>query len=253
MTKITSEQNANVKWAASLQIKKYRDEHDAFVVEGKSPVLDAMRNGWDVAAVFSVAADTDFTDVPPERFFIVTDAILEKITRKTNPQSVVAVFKRRYGKKIPDNAGGPVLPVLEEIRDGGNLGTIMRSCHALGLKHIILLGSCCDPFAPEVVRASMGSFSFVDVVPVTHEEFARWYRANPNKTLVGTCLTNKARDYRDIDYTGTLLIMGNEQKGLSAPMRDMCRDHARIPMPGGTESLNVAIATTLILYEAARP
>jgi TrmH family RNA methyltransferase len=252
MTTITSMQNERVKWAASLQLKKYRDDENAFLVEGKEPTLKAMYNGWDVLAVFSGAADADFAAVPVDRFFVVTSAILEKITRKTNPQPIVAVFKRRVADHMPDNTGGLVVPVLEEIRDGGNLGTIMRTCHALGLGHLVLVGNCCDPFAPDVVRASMGSFSFVNIISVSQDNFMQWCRQNPKRTLIATDVV-KAKDYRTVDYAGALLLMGNEQKGLSAALGDMCRERVKIPMPGGTESLNVAIATTLLLYEAVRP
>jgi len=252
MIEITSLANEKVKLAAALHQKKYRSETGLFLVEGQEPVLDAVKNGWKLAAIFALKDDAAYKAQPEEKLFKVTAEILEKISRKTNPPEVIGVFHKRLHEEMDQRPDQVVLPALEEVRDGGNLGTVMRSCHALGLKHILLIGNCCDPFAPEVIRASMGSFSFIELTHLSHDDFLKWFRKHPNTALIGTDVLN-AKDYREADYRNTVLLLGNEQKGLSLQMKDLCAERVKIPMPGGTESLNLAIAATLVLYEAVRP
>jgi TrmH family RNA methyltransferase len=234
---ISSTTNERVKLAASLHQKKYRDEHGLFLVEGQEMIGMAQANGWETAHLFTL----DET---------ATLEVLQKISKKDNPQDVIAVFKKKLSAAWPV-AIDTVLPALEEIRDPGNLGTIMRTCHALGLKQILLVGQCCDPYAPETIRASMGSFAYVEIVTATTDELVAWKKNNPSANWIGTDVA-RATDYREADYTGAMLLLGNEQKGLNHKLKDVCTANVKIPMPGGTESLNVAMAATLLLYEARK-
>jgi RNA methyltransferase, TrmH family len=254
MKTIISPQNDLVKLAVSLHLKKYRDEYGLFLVEGQGMILMALKYGWDADVIFIHQEDQIAQDLLlnyENQIVLTSDEILEKISKKDNPQPVIGVFKQRHAAALPDKFDLPV-PALEEIRDPGNLGTIMRSCHALGIETIVLVGNCCDPFSPETVRASMGSFAAVTAFPITQEDFIRWVQQRMNLPIIGTDVQD-ATDYRHISYQGAVVLMGNEQKGLSKQLREVCTMRAHIPMPGGTESLNVAIATTLLLYEARRP
>ncbi len=243
--KITSLANEKVKLAAALHQKKYREETGLFLVEGRDPVSDAIKNGWELMMGFSLGDREG-------GFYNVSQEILEKITKKTNPPDLVGVFRKKMKTELGDRPDQVVFPALEEVRDGGNLGTILRTCHALGLRHLLLIGNCCDPFAPEVIRASMGSFSFIELTHLSHDDFLKWFRKHPNTALIGTDAGN-AKDYREADYRNTVLLLGNEQKGLSLQLKDLCAERVKIPMPGGTESLNLAVSAALVLYEAVRP
>jgi TrmH family RNA methyltransferase len=250
MTKsVTSVQNPIVKQAASLHLKKYRDETGLFLVEGEAMVSLALRYGWLAETIFVLDEHNSVISKNDKTIFVSKEA-LEKISKKENPQSVIGVFQQRKSTVLPPVIN-KMLPAFEEIRDPGNLGTILRSCHALDIKQILLIGHCCDPHAPETIRASMGSFSVVEVIATTVEEFINWTRMQGNTPIIGTDVLD-ATDYRHIPYQNSIILMGNEQKGLSPALKDICTMRAHIPMPGGTESLNVAIATTLLLYEALR-
>lgn len=227
---ITSLTNPAVKLAASLHQKKYRDETGLFLVEGEEMIAMAVAQGWKIAHDFVLRQSA-------------TAEILKKISKKDNPQPRIAVFKKKPFSALPTHID-TVLPALEEIRDPGNLGTILRTCHALGLKHLLLVGECCDLYAPETIRASMGSFAFVECIAASQKELIQ-----SQLRLIGTDVVD-ATNYRQIDYTGAVLVLGNEQKGLSPELKRACTANAHIPMPGGAESLNVAMAATLLLYEA---
>jgi TrmH family RNA methyltransferase len=259
---ITSPANERVKLAASLHQKKYRDEHGLFLVEGREMIDMALANHFEAETIFLTASPAQagvhraagktgpLLSQGIRDMVEVTTEVMQKISKKDNPQDVIAVFKKKLSAAWPV-AIDTALPALEEIRDPGNLGTIMRTCHALGLKQILLVGQCCDPYAPETIRASMGSFAYVEIVTATTDELVAWKKNNPSANWIGTDVA-RATDYREADYTGALLLLGNEQKGLSGTLKSACNNNVRIPMPGGTESLNVAMAATLLLYEARK-
>jgi TrmH family RNA methyltransferase len=230
--KITSLQNPIVKLAASLHLKKYRDETKLFLVEGQEMIALALKHEWELHHLFEL----DKTATPE---------ILAKITKKDNPQSHVAIFHQKEFQSLPTQPEQPLLG-LEEIRDPGNLGTILRSCHAVGMKQLLLIGDCCDAYAPETIRASMGSFAAVTILHCTGDALTQ-----SKHRLIGTDVVN-ATDYRSIDYTKAIIVLGNEQKGLSPTLKQACHENLHIPMPGGTESLNVAMAATLIAYQTVK-
>ena len=253
--KITSAQNDTVKLAASLHQKKYRDEEGLFLVEGPEMVSMALQKKWELKYLFIRDGRAEFEIMFlgfKDKIVSVSDAVLEKISKRDNPQPVIAVFHKRTQNDIPGVYEQPILPALEEVRDPGNLGTIMRSCHALGLEYLVLIGNCCDAFAPETIRASMGSFAAISLVTISERAFLEWHAGHPKTSVIATDV-DEAADYRRVRYDKAVLLMGNEQKGVSPGLKGICDQRAHIPMPGGTESLNVAIATTLLLYEAMRP
>lgn len=246
---ITSLQNQLVKDAVSLHQKKYRDKFGLFLVEGEEPCLQALKNGWEVVALF-VMPDQAGIHLDPglsrndDKIVVTTSEILQKISKKDNPQPVIGLFEQRL-QKTPLQADFTL--ALEEIRDPGNLGTILRTAHAVGVKNLVLVGQCCDPFNPEVIRASMGSFSAIHLCMMNADELLVWQKQN-NLALLGTDVTD-ATDYRQTNYTKAILVMGNEQKGLSPELKKHCTARVNIPMPGGTESLNLSVATALLLYQ----
>lgn len=241
MKEITSLQNPLVKLAASLQQKKYRDETGLFLVEGQVPCMDAIARGWECEHLFVL----DAIDVAQDNAIIVSRDILEKISKKDNPQNVIGVFHQRHAS---EPAQADFYLALEEIRDPGNLGTIMRTAHAVDRPHIILIGDCCDAFSFEAIRASMGSFSFVQLTHMDRDAFLQWQAAR-GLALLGTDVV-QADDYRQADYNNAVVVMGNEQKGISAKIKKSCTGRIKIPMPGGTESLNLSVASALVLYQA---
>ena len=175
--------------------------------------------------------------------------MLEKLASKENPQTMLAVFRQRWST-APEPAAVPgeaVWLALEEVRDPGNLGTIIRTTDAVGGAGIVLIGASCDPYSREAVRASMGSIFAVPLVRMTREEFTGW-RAGWPGDVVGTA-PKAPDDFRRVSYRGpSLLLMGSEGPGLSAELGETCTRLVRIPMAGLLDSLNLAVATALVLY-----
>lgn len=248
---ITSAANPTIKRIKSLAQKKYRDEEGLFIVEGLRHVTDALNAGWIADMVAYDAAVKDQIQLPKTgaHFIETNPEMLSRMTGRDNAQDVIGVFKHRWNE-LKDVTDGTWV-ALENVRDPGNLGTIARTAHASGAQGIILIGQTCDPWSPEAVRASMGSFAAMQFIRASIEDFNQW-RGHFRGRVVGTHVL-RAEDYRDIPYTAPLiLLMGNEQNGLSQAALDSCDQIAKIPMNPGAESLNLAVATGILLYEVMR-
>jgi TrmH family RNA methyltransferase len=177
---------------------------------------------------------------------------MSAMTRKDNPQMVVGVYEQQLlGPKDINPAGTTLWVALDRVRDPGNLGTIIRTVDAVGGAGVMLVGDCTDPFAVEAVRATMGSLFHVPLAKLTKEEFKSLAGKWPG-TVAATHLKGSV-DYRTPDYAEpVLLVMGNEQKGLEDDMAAACRTLIRIPQVGQADSLNLAVATGVALYEIRR-
>ncbi|MDQ6434653.1 RNA methyltransferase [Mesorhizobium sp. LHD-90] len=259
---VTSLANPLVKDLKALALKKFRDQHNAFLAEGLKLVIDALDLGWRVKTL--VFAKSSLGNPAVEKVAArvvakggdvleVSDKIISAITRRDNPQTVIGVFEQRL-TKLSDvrPSGGDVWVALDRVRDPGNLGTVLRTADAVGAKGVILVGETTDPFALETVRATMGSIFAVPVARATPEAFAAW-RKGFSGLLVGTHLKG-AVDYRSVDYAGkpVVLLMGNEQQGLPDALADACDRLVRIPQAGRADSLNLAVATGVMLFEIRR-
>jgi len=261
-TRITSLQNDRVKAIRALEMRKARRETSQFVAEGAAVLISARDHGWQPEIlVLGPEAEanpitrplTAWAERAKADCLHVSGPVLEKLASKDNPQSVMAVFQQRWiDVPKPEVVGSDALWIaLEEIRDPGNLGTIIRTADAAGAAGIILVGQTCDPYSREAVRASMGSIFAVPLARLEHDAFhvlARGWKGE----VVGTHL-NGRQDFRAVTYAGPcLLVMGNEGAGLSANAAAACRRLVRIPMVGSLDSLNLAVATGLMLYEIRR-
>jgi TrmH family RNA methyltransferase len=163
---------------------------------------------------------------------------------------VIGVFDQTFAA-LTDLAprAAEVWAALQAVRDPGNLGTIVRTADAAGLGGVILVGDCCDPYSVEAVRATMGSIFAVPLYKASVAEFIAW-RGDWPGSVVGALLTATA-DYRKADYRRpTLILMGNEQSGLPPELADLCDVNVKIPMRGRADSLNLAVATGVMIYAA---
>lgn len=260
---VTSLANPLVKDIKALALKKFRDEQHAFMAEGLKLVIDALDLGWSIRtlvfaksargnqAVEKVAARTVAAG---GTVLEVTEKVLTAITRRDNPQAVVGVFAQRLVPlKDIRPAAGDVWVALDRVRDPGNLGTVIRTVDAVGAKGVILIGDATDPFSLETVRATMGSIFAVPVAKASQEAFLAW-RKGFSGLVAGTHLKG-AVDYRSVDFTGrpVVLLMGNEQQGLTEELAESCDRLLRIPQAGRADSLNLAVATGVMLFEIRRP
>ena len=174
--------------------------------------------------------------------------MMTSVSAQKNPPRQIGVFRQRWCPYADPNG---CWVALEDMRDPGNLGTIIRTADAAGVAGIILAGQSCDPWGPDCVRATMGSIFGVPLVRLQLADFLDLAKAWPGET-VGTHL-QATQSYRRNYKSPALLVMGSEGKGLSEQAAKACNSLVRIPMKDGAQSLNVAIATALILYEALKP
>lgn len=258
--RITSLANPLVKEIRALAQKKHRDETGLFIAEGQKLVRDAVDGGWPVEMLAYAAAGANesaigalaaSTKASGGTVLEVSGQVLEKITRRENPQNVVGVFRQRFAPETAIGSDG-IWVALDRVRDPGNLGTIIRTADAAGLQGVALVGASCDPFGLEAVRATMGSIFHMPLAK-TGEDGLIAQAKRHGARLIGTHLSAAAIDYREADYRQPLiLLMGNEQQGLTEKLSAACNALVRIPMRGKADSLNLAVSTGLMIYEALR-
>ncbi len=256
---ITSLTNPLVKTVRGLHLRKEREASGLFLAEGLKIAAEAVDCGRapkilmygpeaaDHPVLRRIAATTHTAG---GEVLEVTRDILEKVSRRDNPQTVVAVFDQIFAPlETLAPASASVWVALQAVRDPGNLGTIVRTADSAGCGGVILVGECCDPYSVEAVRATMGSIFAVPLYRADVPAFLSW-RARWPGSVVGTLLTAET-DYRAADYRRpSLILMGNEQAGLPANLAAACDVAVKIPMRGRADSLNLAVATGIMIYAA---
>lgn len=266
---ISSPSNPRIKSIKALAMKKNREREGVFLAEGQKLVTDALQQGWTIRTLLHSRRDArehgkgdQIADLAAKvralggDILVTNDKLLTSITRKDNPQTVVAVIEQAVSPLTSVVARQDECWVaLDRVRDPGNLGTIVRTVDALGVKGVVLVGDSTDPFALEAVRATMGSLFHVALVKATEAEFIEFtnqWRADGG-IVTGTHLKG-AVDHRSIDYSTKpqLIVMGNEQQGMTNELVNACDNVVLISMSGAADSLNLAVATGIILFEARR-
>jgi TrmH family RNA methyltransferase len=260
---ITSLTNDRVKAIRALEMRKVRKETGLFVAEGASLLISARDHGFVPETLVYQAGTNDSGIVrglivwalkEGAEVLEVSEAVLAKLASKDNPQTVLGVFKQAFAQPPQPQNVDPTATwlALEEVRDPGNLGTIVRTCDAAGVSGVILAGACCDPYSIESIRATMGSVFAVPLVKMEREAFIALASSWPGD-VVATHLDAK-QDFRSIAYLGPeLVVMGSEGPGLSDAVAAACTRRVRIPMSGSLDSLNLAIATALTIYQIRGP
>jgi len=259
MEPIVSLHNPKVKQWAQLLDKKGRDKQGAYLVEGIHLVQEALKSQVHVEALLVsmergmpeevasfLGAETDAVCVP------VSEQVLAKCSDAQTPQPVVAVVRKAaVTAEALLAAVDSLVVVVDGVQDPGNLGTIIRSADAVGATGVVLGNGTVDVYNPKTVRSTMGSLFHLPIIeaalpPLLAEAKRQGIR------LVNTSL-QASRTCYETDWTGpTWLILGNEGKGVSPEVAGQVDDHIIIPMQGRAESLNVAMAATVLLFEAMR-
>jgi RNA methyltransferase, TrmH family len=259
---ITSLNNASVKAIRALRMRKVRRQTGLFTAEGASLLLMARAAGWSPRSLLFLAGSAErgvaaalvtWARSWGAECLEVSAAVLGKLAAKDNPQTMLGVFEQRWAPE-PDAARLPrsaLWLALEGVRDPGNLGTIIRTLDAVGASGAILVGNTVDPYAYDSVRASMGSIFNVPLLRQTTEGFLAW-RARFSGEVVAAEL-GAGEDFRARAYSRpALLMMGSEGAGLTPALAIAASRRVKIPMAGRLDSLNLAVATALMLYEIAR-
>lgn len=256
---ITSSANPLIKEIRALERKRERARSGLFIAEGARLALEAEEAGVrpryllfsaEAQARPAVRALIARMDAAGVDCVETSQRLLSQITRRDNPQNVIGVY-RQLDRQLSDfhMREHSLWVALEQVRDPGNLGTILRTADAVGAGGVILVEECCDPFSFESVRASMGSIFAVPLALAGLQELRSWCREGQGR-LIGTSLqTERRHDQLDVGAgTARVLLMGNEQAGLTAEAVAACDDLVRLPMRGRADSLNLAVATAVMLY-----
>ncbi|HUC58529.1 MAG TPA: RNA methyltransferase [Streptosporangiaceae bacterium] len=246
----------------SGQSRKYRREQNAFVVEGIQPVWRAVTAGWQIEAL--IADESLREDSPAAAMFaqqeaagvrsarLAHDLFLRLVSREGSPGLAAIVQARPASANDLMVTGDSVFVALHQIANPGNLGTIIRTVDAAGGAGVILIGDCADAYSPAAVKASMGSLFAVQVATArTADAFFEWADASQVTTLATS--GQAAREHWDTTYRPPLaVLLGSEGSGLPAEVLARASQSVRIPMTGTAESLNVAAAAAIVLYEIRR-
>lgn len=255
---ITGFSNPTVKYLRSLRDKKHRNRAGQFLVEGLRLLEDARASGR-VPKTLVMAEGRDPHDLLARlesgvlaaggEVIATTPDILSKITGKENAQSVAGVFDEwDTSLAALDRSSAPIWLAAQALRDPGNLGTMLRTCDAVGAGGLILIDDCADPFSVEAVRASMGAVFTVGVAQARWEEFVPWLRDGAGQ-LVAASLRG-AVPYRGAAYdTPCFILVGNESQGLPEAYEVECDLRVTMPMRGRADSLNAAVAGAVLAYE----
>ena len=236
----TSIENAKIKDIKKLNQKKYRDKTGLFLVEGEHLVLEAYKAGClkelllEENSIFPIDTEISY----------VSNNILTYISELETPPSMIGVCK----KKSFDNNYGSKILALDAIQDPGNLGTIIRSAVAFNIDTIILGKGTVDVYNSKVVRASQGMLFHINIVEDTLENIIPELKKN-GCNIIGTKVTH-GNSLKNIDKLSKfVIIMGNEGNGMSDSVSELCDSFIYIDMNEACESLNVGVATSIILYE----
>jgi TrmH family RNA methyltransferase len=257
---LASTRSASV--AAVLRLVRSREERQRtglFYTEGMRFISLALSNRFTKFETVVVSPDLlthpygrkllHILDAQGAPVLEVTPNVFRALSIAEEPQGIGAVLRQRWermDRARPDI--GLCWLALDTVRSPGNLGTLLRTMDAVGGAGLILLGDAVDPYAPDVIRATMGALFTQRFVRTNETEFARW-RARHGVTLIGTS-PRAADDYTALYYPERLVLwMGGERQGLSGEQMARCDRVVRIPMVGQSDSLNLAIATSVLLYQ----
>ena len=258
---ISSSANPLVKTLRSLDRKKARQETGLFLAEGARLVEQGLQAGWTLDSLVISASSIDRGFIQAlaakahkagTRTVQVPDRLAGQIARKDNPQSVIGAFRQQHRTldALPAAATGLWI-ALYEVRDPGNLGTILRTADCAGISGVLLINQCCDPYSVEAVRASMGSVFDVPFAEASFEAFDAW-RMKAGLSVIAASVNGTVRHTEADMQRGTVILMGNEQAGLPPEIEARCDTLCLIPMRGGADSLNLAQASAIMTYEAWR-
>lgn len=252
---ITSSSNPKVKYVHTLQSQpRKRKDANAFVIEGVRLIEEAIAVGWPFEFIFYDHTLSDrgraaLTALPPSAsgdVFEITSGVMAMISDTDSPQGILAVLKHHT---LPLPASPSFVILADQIRDPGNMGTILRTAEATGADMVIVSPGTVDPFSPKVMRAGMGAHFHLPIVTMPWQEIHRFLKGLP--IYLASSDASKPLWAVDFSQPSTLLI-GGEAFGASPLGEEMATDRVSIPMPGRAESLNAAVAAGIMMAEVMR-
>ncbi len=234
-----------IKLIISLQQKKFRNEYQLFVAEGEKVIRELMHSKFELEQIY--CTDSIFDDLNSTKITNISESDLNKISALSRANNCLALFKIPKFNELKDNE---LILVLDDIRDPGNLGTIIRLCDWFGINQLVCSLETVDVFNPKVVQATMGSLTRVNINYCDLNE----YLSKTNLPIFGTFMDGENIYKTNLPEKG-IIIMGNEANGISEKLEKLIQNRLSIPRFGAiqkTESLNVATATAIVLSEFSR-
>ena len=238
---------SQVKYIQNLGHKKFRDADGVFVAEGPKIVNELLQSDiLDLVQCFAteswLSAHDRFVKGREKLFIQTAEKDLERISFHSSPNQVLAIFTKPVFDQQKNGEGLTLL--MDNIQDPGNLGTIIRTADWFGVKRIVCSVDTVDVFNPKVVQSAMGSLIRVEMI---YTDLPEYVRANPEIPLYASSL--EGEELRENPrVSNAFLLMGNESKGISPILESLAKKRIRIPHKGGAESLNVAVATGILLF-----
>jgi TrmH family RNA methyltransferase len=262
---ITSTRNPRVKYLRSLRLRKYRQRESRFLIEGIRIVEEALTGGAPVETLvcapdllISERANALVERVEPSRRLLLSGDVFRTLSDREEPQGIAAVLHIEERSLVDLPLDNDLLAIVAyQLRDPGNLGTIIRTADAAGATGVVVVEPSVDLYDPQTVRATMGSLFSLPVVRLDDETaLARWYRDIRLRGLPLLVVATSAQGpqlHFEVDYRRPLvLLMGSERHGLPSPVRGEADVLVRLPMVGRATSLNVAAAAAALIYEVIR-
>lgn len=242
---ITSVNNELVKETVKLQQKKYRDKENEFLLEGEKSVKEAFDAGIEIKTAFVLTEKASNYDYLKDKLIFTTEPVLKKIsTTDSAPEIVAVAVQKHYDKSILTLCKKVVL--LENIRDLGNLGTILRTAAAFGADAVVLYGDCADLYNPKCVRSSVGNLWKIPVVQIKEFDELSVFEGFERVATLPRANTY-LKDFRV--NLPCVVMFGSEADGLSRELVDFASREVKIEMAGSVESLNLSVSCAVVLYE----
>lgn len=240
------------KYVQSLQIKKYRQEHQRFLVEGAKSIVELLAADFEIEMILCTQKFFTENEIKLKKIFVeqISQVELEKLGTLQSNDAALAVVKMRENKFLEAEQNEFVL-VLDDIRDPGNLGTILRIADWYGIKKVICSENTVDFYNPKVIAASMGSFTRISAYYSNISNYFENTKITISSEIIGTFL-NSQNVHRFEFPTQGYIVLGNESNGISAEVEQYISKKITIPRFGEAESLNVGIATAIVLDNLRR-
>lgn len=250
---LASASNPIIKRIRSLQRRKIRQQERAFVVEGLRSVRDFLESGATAQVILVRSGDEA---IAPDAIWnagtvrVVEPSLFDEISDTSHPQGILGVFDMPNEADLPPWSDRLFVVVLDAIRDPGNMGTLLRSAAAAGVDHLIIAPDCVDPWQPKVVRAAMGAHTKIGFSHQSWPSIAD-YSIGAGAVVIADADGSNAWE-SDAWQQGAIVIVGGEANGPSLPAKNLATMSIAIPMCNEIESLNAAMAGTLLMFEAMR-
>lgn len=249
---ITSKKNENIKRVLQLKKRSVRSKERRILLEGERLVRDALLNGLDLETVF-VSENYDVSKLSGVSYQTVSSQVFSEMSDTMNPQGIIAVAREPQSASLllALEAREPLIFFLDRIQDPGNLGAIIRSADAFGIQLLILNRGTVDPYNSKVIRATMGSLFRTSLCFAEDGKGELQLCRDYGYRLIGTTVSG-GTELSETDFKRkTVVIIGNEANGVDESLLSLCDERMTVRMNGNAESLNAAVATSIIMYVAS--